>query len=193
MDTAYDLLQAIGLGLAFGLRPALAPLVVALLASAQLGLDLRGTVVADATEVPALAGFGLIAAVLLAIEVLRGPVRRPVILILAVALAALLGAGGFDEHAATWWPGAVAGAAGALLAWLALGPLVAGAQQRLAGERDAAVILPVVVELVAVVTAVLSVIFPPLAAVALVAVLVLLVRGRSRRDGQHAGLRTLTK
>ncbi len=115
------------------------------------------------------------------------------ILILAVALAALLGAGGFDEHAATWWPGAVAGAAGALLAWAALGPLVAGAQQRLAGERDAAVILPVVVELVAVVTAVLSVIFPPLAAVALIAVLVLLVRGRGRRDGQYAGLRTLTK
>ncbi len=198
MDTAYDILQAIGLGLAFGLRPALAPLVVAICAAANLSVDFDGTTFAFLEDTPFLIALGVFAVGALAdvVRVTRGQEVRPyagVWLVISVGLAAVFGAGSVNEHSDAWYLGAVVGALAALLAWAALTPLLAGARARLAGEAEASVILPVAAELVAVLTAFLSLLFPPLAVVALIAVLVLLVRGRSKRDGRYAGLRTLTK
>ncbi|MFT4034016.1 MAG: hypothetical protein QM679_00405 [Patulibacter sp.] len=193
MDTAFDILQAIGLGLAFGLRPVFAPLLVALLGALHVGIDLRDTDLAELGTTWFVIVVAVIAAAWLSFELTRGGLHPVAHLAFAVLFAAAYGAGGYDQHHGAWWPGAVAGLAGALLAFAALSPLVAGARQRLAGERDSSVILLGVLELAAVVTAFLSLIFPPLALVALVAVLVLLVRGRGTRDGRYAGLRTLTK
>ncbi len=192
MDTSFDILQAIGLGLAFGLRPVLAPLIVAICAAAGLGIDLDGTVVEFLGETPAIIALVAFAIVWLVLDATRGTVHQLLALVFAVAFAAAFGAGGFDEHSADWWPGAVAGAVAALLGWAALTPLLAGARQRLAGEKEASVILPFLVEITAVVLAFLSLIFPPLAVVALLAVLVLFARGR-KRDQRYAGLRTLSK
>lgn len=198
MDTAYDLLQAIGLGLAFGLRPALAPFVVALLAAGNLSVDFDGTSFSFLEQPAFLVALGIFAAGGLGdvARLSRGADAKAyaiVWLVIGIAAGAVFGGASGSDHSDAWYLGALLGGLAALLAWMALNPLVAGARQRLAGERDAAVILPIVVEFVAVLTAVLSVVFPPLAAVALVAVLVLLVRGRGRREGQYAGLRTLTK
>lgn len=193
MDTSFDILQAIGLGLAFGLRPVLAPFVVAVCAAVGLGIDLDGTVVEFLGQTPAIIALVAFAVVWIVLDATRGAITQLAHLFFAVVFAAAFGAGSFDEHASTWWPGAVAGALAAGLAWAALTPLLAGARQRLAGEREAGIILPVVVEFLAVLTAFLSLIFPPLAVIALLAVLVLLVRGRRNRDQSYAGLRTLSK
>lgn len=192
MDTTYDILQALGLGLAFGLRPVLAPLVVAICAAAGVGIELDGTVVEFLGDAPAVGFFVVFAIAWLVLDATRGAVHAWASLLVAALFAAAFGAGGFDEHSADWWPGALAGALGALIAWAALTPLLAGVRQRLAGEQDAAVVLPALIELTAVLTAFLSLIFPPLAVVALLAVLVLLARGR-KRDQRFAGLRSVTK
>jgi Domain of unknown function (DUF4126) len=193
MDTTYDILQAIGLGLAFGLRPVFAPLAVALLAALHVGIDLRGTDFSDLASTPLLIALAVLALAWLAFEIGRGALHPAVHLVIAVVFAGAFGAGSVDEHSSAWWPGVIAGVAGAVLAWAALTPLLAGARQRLAGEKEAGIILPVLVELTAVITAFLSLVFPPLAVIALIAVVVLLVRGRRNRDGRYAGLRTLTK
>lgn len=198
MDTTFDILQAIGLGLAFGLRPALAPLVVAVCAAANLAVDFDGTTFEFLEEPVALVALGVfaIAAVADVARITRSADAKPYAggwLVVSVALAAVFGAGSVNEHSDAWYIGAVVGALAALLAWSALTPLLAGARARLAGEAEASVILPVAAELVAVLTAFLSLLFPPLAVIALVAVLVLLVRGRGKGEGRYAGLRTLTK
>lgn len=193
MDTTFDILQAIGLGLAFGLRPVFAPLLVALLAALHVGIDLRGTDFSDLGGTPGLVVIAVIAVAWIAYEIGRGGINPILHLVIAVVFAGAFGAGSVADHSGTWWPGLIAGIVAAIIAWAALTPLLAGARQRLAGEKDAGLILPVLVELTAVVTAFLSLIFPPLAVIALLAVLVLLVRGRRNRDGRYAGLRTLTK
>ena len=193
MDNTYDILQAIGLGLAFGLRPVFAPLLVAVLGAFQVGIDLRGTEVADIGHLWFAAVLALVAVGWLAYELTRGGINPIAHLTLAVLFGGIYGAGSYDQHASTWWPGAVAGIAAAVLAWAALTPLVSGARQRLAGEADSSMVLLAVIEFAAVVAAFLSLIFPPLAVIALIAVLVLLVRGRKKAGDSYAGLRTLTK
>lgn len=198
MDTAYDILQAIGLGLAFGLRPALAPLVVAICAAANLAVDFDGTSFEFLEQPAALVVLGIIAIAAVAdtARLTRGQDAKSfggLWLVVSVAFGAVFGAGSVNVHSDAWYIGAIAGGLAALLAWAALTPLLAGARARLAGEAEASVILPVAAELVAVVTAFLSLVFPPLAVIALIAVLVLLVRGRGSREGRYAGLRTLTK
>lgn len=196
MDTTYDILQAIGLGLAFGLRPALAPLVVALCAAGNLGVDFDGTSFAF-LENPAVIAVLAVIGVLAIGDSARGARGKHlddrIWLVVAMVFAGLFGAGSVNEHSDSWWIGAVVGVVSAVLAWVALTPLVAGARKRLEGEKEAGLILPALVELTAVATAFLSLVFPPLAIVALIAVLVLLVRGRQNSGGSYAGLRTLTK
>lgn len=197
MDTTYDILQAIGLGLAFGLRPALAPLVVAICAAANLAVDFDGTSFAFLEEPAGLAITAVVAVAAIA-DAARGAGGKGGLddrlwLLVAVIFGGLFGAGSVNEHSDAWVIGAVVGVLAAILAWTALTPLLAGARARLAGEAEASVILPVGAELVAVLTAFLSLVFPPLAVVALLAVLVLLVRGRGKGEGRYAGLRTLSK
>ncbi len=197
MDTIQDILQAIGLGLAFGLRPVLAPLVVALCASANFAVDFSGTPLSWVESTPFLV-FLVAFAVAGLIEASRSAkgkgIADQIWLAPAVAFGGIFGAGSLAEHDGSWILGAVIGGAAALLGWYSTSSLVIGARKRLEGEREASIILPAAVEVVAVLTAFLSVIFPWLAIVALVAVLVLFVRGRQTGDGgRYAGLRTLSK
>lgn len=196
MDTTFDILQAIGLGLAFGLRPVLAPLVVAFCAAVNLAVDFEGTPF-DWLESP-------IALVVLAVVAVAGIAEAARAsrgkgsfdqgwLVVALVFGGIFGGGSVAEHSDSWVIGTVVGVLAAGLGWFATTPLVAGARKRLAGEAEASVILPAVVELAAVVTAFLSIVFPPLAVIALVAVLVLLVRGRKTGGESYAGLRTLSK
>lgn len=196
MDTTNDILQAIGIGLAFGLRPSLAPLIVALCAAGNLGVDFEGTSFAF-LEGPVVIGVLAVVGVLALGDSARGSRGKGlddrIWLIVAVVFAAAFGAGSVNVHSDASWLGGIIGAVSAVLAWVALTPLVAGARKRLEGEKEAGVILPVLIELTAVATAFLSLVFPPLAIVALIAVLVLFVRGRKTSGGRYAGLRTLTK
>ena len=197
MDTTQDILQAIGLGLAFGLRPVLAPLVIAICASANFAVDFDDTPLSW-VESPIFIIFLVAFAVAGLIDAGRSArgkgIADPLWLIPALAFGGIFGAGSLAEHDGSWILGAVIGAAAAALGWYATAGLVAGTRKRLEGEAEASLILPVGVEFTAVLTAFLSIIFPWLAIVALVAVLVLFVRGRQTGDGgRYAGLRTLSK
>ncbi len=197
MDTIQDILQAIGLGLAFGLRPVLAPLVVAICASANFAVDFDNTPLSWVESTPFII-FLVAFAVAGLIEASRSAkgngIADQIWLVPALAFGGIFGAGSLAEHDGSWILGAVIGAAAAALGWYSTSSLVIGARKRLEGEREASIILPAAVEVVAVLTAFLSVIFPWLAIIALVAVLVLFVRGRQTGDGgRYAGLRTLSK
>ena len=108
MDNTYDILQAIGLGLAFGLRPVLAPFAVALCAWIGVGIDLHHTVVDFLGTPPFVAAFVVFAIIWLVLDATQGRIHQYAHLFFAVFFAALFGAGGYDEYATTWWPGAVA-------------------------------------------------------------------------------------
>lgn len=197
METTQDILQAIGLGLAFGLRPVLAPLVVALCASANLAVDFSGTPL-DWVESTPFIIFLVAFAIAGLIDASRSAkglgFADQIWLVPAMAFGGIFGAGSLAEHDGSWILGAAIGVAAAALGWYSTATLVAGARKRLEGEREASLILPAAVELLAVTTAFLSVLFPWLAIIALVAVLVLFVRGRQTGDGgRYAGLRTLSK
>ncbi len=197
MDTTQDILQAIGLGLAFGLRPVLAPLVIAICASANFAVDFDNTPLAWVESTPFiifLVAFA-IAGMIEASRSAKGKgIADQIWLFPALAFGGIFGAGSLAEHDGSWILGAVIGVAAAALGWYSTTSLVVGARKRLEGEREASIILPAAVEVTAVLTAFLSVIFPWLAIVALVAVLILFVRGRQTGDGgRYAGLRTLSK
>lgn len=197
MDTTYDILQALGLGLAFGLRPVLAPLVVAICAAANFAIDFTGTTFDFLEKVPGLVVLAVIAVAGL-VEAFRQYGGKPALdgrlwLVIALIFGVLFGAGSVNEHSSSWVIGAVVGAVAVLLGWAATSPLVTGARKRLESEAEASLILALGVEVAAVVTSLLSIIFPPLAVVAAIAVLVLLVRGRRSGGQTYAGLRTLSK
>lgn len=197
METIQDILQAIGLGLAFGLRPVLAPLVVAFCASIDFAVDFDGTPLDWVESTPFLiflVAFAIAGLIDSGRSAKGNGVADELWLGAALVFGGIFGAGSLAEHDGSWILGAVIGVAAAALAWYATATLIKGARQRLEGEREASLILPAVVELIAVITAFLSVIFPWLAIIALVAVLVLFVRGRQTGDGgRYAGLRTLNK
>lgn len=192
-STAFDILQALGIGLAFGLRPAAAPILVAVFAALGWGgIDLGGTVVDFLGSTPAIVGLVVFAIVWILLDSTTGRINQFAHLAVAALFAGLFGAGVVDDNASAWWPGVIAGVAGAVLAWAALTPLLGGVRQRLAGEEDAGLVLPALAELTAVITAFLSLLLPPLAIVAALACIVLIFRSRSK-DRRYAGLRTLTK
>ena len=63
MDFVLDLLQALGVGAAIGIRPGLATLLLGVLAGANLGVDYDGTDFAFLEEPPFLFGVVLLVAI----------------------------------------------------------------------------------------------------------------------------------
>ena len=122
VNSTYDILQAIGLGLAFGLRPLAAPFLVALLALGGAGIDLNGTPFHFIDQAPGLIVFAVIAVVGLALDLRSSfgkgnPIDPRITLVLALALGALFGAASESDHSGTWWPGAIVGLLSAALGW----------------------------------------------------------------------------
>lgn len=112
-------------------------------------------------------------------------------LVLGVILGALLFAGSLADHGHDSWPGILGGIACAALGYFALASLFAGARRRLEGSGGPLTLLGVYADLVALALAGLSILFPPLAFVALAAFLVLIVRSRGESAQKYEGLRSL--
>jgi hypothetical protein len=114
-------------------------------------------------------------------------------LVLGVVLGALLFAGTLADHGYESWPGILGGIVCAALGYFALASLFQGARRRLTGSGSAGAlaILGVYADGIALALAGLSILFPPLAFVALVAFLVLIVRSRGERSQKFEGLRIL--
>ena len=179
-----------GLAGASGVRPFLPVLLAGALAAANVGIDFeRGTF--DFLESPAF----LLVVLLLAVGAYaaeRGRVGRPLEIGLAVAggvLGALLCAGAISAAQQQGWVGLLVGVACAALGFFAVARLLARARTR--ATRSAAPLFAIYADVIALVLAAAAIFTPPLAVVALVAFVVLLVRSRSERGRKYEGLRIL--
>jgi hypothetical protein len=109
--------------------------------------------------------------------------------LVAVVLGALLFAGSLAAGHHEAWPGLVAGVVCAALAWTAVTAILDRARGRL--DPEAAGLVSLYAEGAALVLAAAAIFISPLSYLALVAFVLLLVRGRGERDRKYAGLRVL--
>jgi ABC-type uncharacterized transport system permease subunit len=195
MDFLLDLLQALGVGAAIGIRPALPVLLVGVLAGADLGVDFDGTDFAFIEGAPFLLGMLVLVAVSDVARRLQGHefaergVGLALFAVLSIGLAGLVGAATMADRDHNIAPGLLAGMLAAVLAFFAARTFFARVRRRL--DAQAAGALPVYGEGAAVAAAGLSVLFPPLAIVIVVGLAWLLAGSRRREGEKYAGLRVL--
>jgi hypothetical protein len=194
MKLVLDILQGLGLATAVGLRPFLPALLAGALASGDLGLDFDGTQFAF-LESPIwllVLVIALIASVFIR-PLLETPPGEAALSGIGIGLGALLCAASIDDRHATWWYGLIVGALFALLASTVSRSLFSRVRARFASADDsqAAAALPFYGEAAGTVVAGASILFPPLAVVAVGFLVALLVTGRRRSDQKYAGLRIL--
>ncbi len=208
-----DIGQGAGLSGASGVRPFLPALLAGALARQDTGLDFSGTSFSF-LEAPwflfvvLVMGFAAYARDRRRQTVAqtaaagrpgdpRGGARSRIdpfdaaMVVLGVVLGALLFAGSLADDGYTSWPGILGGIVCATLGYFALASLFAGARRRLQGSGGPITLLGVYADLIALVLAGLSILFPPLAFVALAAFLVLIVRSRGESSQKFEGLRIL--
>jgi len=185
-----DIGQGAGLAGASGVRPFLPPLLAGALAGGDIGLDYGGSSFAFLESPLFLAAVLALAVVVYTLE--RAGASRVLEVALPVAglaLGAMLFAGALDAGGAAAWPGLLLGAVCAALGYVAVARLLTRARRR--AEGSAAGLFAVYGDLVALVLAAVSIFVPPVALLALVAFVVLLVRSRSGADRKYEGLRIL--
>jgi len=194
MKLVLDILQGLGLASATGLRPFLPAILAGALATADLGIDFDGTAFAF-LESPIwllVLVLALVASIFTR-RLLETDPGEAALAGIGIGLGALLCAGSIDDRHATWWYGLIVGAASALLASVVSRSLFARVRARFAsaGDRQAAAALPFYGEISGAVVAGASILFPPLALVAIGFLIALLITGRRRSDQKYAGLRIL--
>ena len=195
MDFLFDLLQALGVGAAIGIRPGLSMLLVGVLASADLGVDFDGTDYAFLEEAPFLLGVIVVVALSdigrrrLGPELSERGVGLALFAGISIAIAVLTGAGTMADRDHSVPAGVLAAGAAAVVGFFAARSLFARVRQRLDPQAQAA--LPVYGEGAALAAAGLSILFPPLALLILGGLIWLLLGGRRREGEKYAGLRVL--
>ena len=196
MSLLVDVGQGAGLAGAGGVRPFLPALLAGALARGDVALDFEGSGWEFLESPGFLAGVLVLAVASYGAERSlpnrSGGGRGPIELALAafgVLLGGLLFAGSLAAGGEEAWPGLAAGAACALLAFLAVGSLFARARQRL--EEGGGGLLSVYADGLALALAVVAILLPPLSFVALAGFLLLLLKGGREGERKYAGLRIL--
>jgi Domain of unknown function (DUF4126) len=110
----------------------------------------------------------------------------------AIAVGALLFAGTLAAHGDAWWPGLLGGAAAAVLARYAAGPVITRARARLP-DRAAREALTVYLDAASLVLAAAVALLHPLGYVAVGLLGWFVWRRRARTDEKYAGLRILRR
>lgn len=194
MKLLLDILQGLGVASATGLRPFLPAILTGALATADLGVDFDGTSFAF-LESPIwllILVVALVASIFVR-KFLESPPGEAALSGIGIGLGALLCAGSIDDRHSTWWYGLIAGAAVALLASAVSRSLFGRVRARFtaSGDASAAAALPFYGEVSGAVVAGLSILFPPLAILAIGFLVALWWTGRRRGDQKYAGLRIL--
>ena len=201
-----DIGQGAGLAGASGIRPFLPPLLAGALARGDVGLDFDGTAYGFLERPPFLLAVLVAAALWYAVSRARAG-RQPegaspggtqasgagapelAAGALAVVLGGLLFAGSLAGEGHTGWPGLVAGALCAALAYAATSALLTRVRRRL--DTDTAALLPAYADGLALGLAILAILAPPVSFLALVLLAVLLLRTRRTEGRKFEGLRIL--
>jgi hypothetical protein len=191
----FDIFQGMGIATAVGIRPFLPALVVGALAAGNVEIHFTGTDYSFLQGTPFLLGM-LAGAVVIAILERRligarfdqGPWLY-IVGAIALALGALFFAGSLARGHYAAWPGLIGGVICAAVGVAATLPLLQRVRARL--DQAAAAAVPLFAEAAALVLAALSVVAPPIGLIGFLALLLLLVAGRSREPQKYAGLRIL--
>jgi hypothetical protein len=186
LTTLLDILTAIGLGAACGLRPFLPALAAGGLAAANATIDFDGTGYSF-VESPWWM-LALAAALILAILAARF-VPEYGLWVAGLVIGGLLGAGTLQDHGHSAVIGWILGVLCAVLAAAAARDLFARVRSRL--DEQAAGALPLYAEGAALLVALAAVLVPPLSILVLGFLAWLLQGGRRRSGEKYAGLRVL--
>jgi hypothetical protein len=196
MHLVFDIFQGMGIAAAVGIRPFLPAVAAGGLAAADAEIDFKGTDYSFLQSPWFLLGLAIAAIVVLVLErrlpaaqIEKGPLAIA-LGVISVGLGALFFAGSLCRGGYAVWPGFIGGAVCALIAIAATRPLLARVRSRL-DEAAAAIGPPLIAELTAILTAVLSILAPPVGLIAVLALLWLAIAGRGRGEQKYAGLRIL--
>jgi len=186
LTLALDILTAIGLGAACGLRPFMPALVAGALAAANATIDFDHTGY-KFLEAPV---WLLAVAIALVVVILAARfVPEYALWVAGLVIGGLLGAGTLQDHHHSAVIGWVLGVLCAVLAAAAARDLFTRVRSRL--DEQAAGALPLYGEGAALVVAALAVLVPPLSIVVIGFLAWLLQGGRRRSGEKYAGLRVL--
>ena len=190
-----EICQGLGLALAVGIGGPIAALFIAMMGSLSAGIH------PDGSDYDFLAAtwflVTLLALVVLAMLARSRPsLRYPTIVVLA-AIGAIVCAASFAENGDVAWPGLVIGAVAAALAALVSSDVLESAIARAEGnepgsrEADAANLLIVAFAAAGIVLAAICLFVPPVALLAIAALIYLAASRRRRADEKYEGLRIL--
>ena len=191
----FDIFQGMGIAAAVGIRPFLPALVVGALAAGNVEIHFAGTDYSFLQSTPFLLAMFAAAVVVALIERRLPPSRLEhgswliALGLVALALGALLFAGSLARGHYEAWPGWIGGVICATVGVAATVPLLARVRGRL--DPAAAAAVPLFAEAAGLLLAALSVVAPPVGLIGFLALLWLLVAGRSREQQKYAGLRIL--
>jgi hypothetical protein len=192
---AFDIFQGMGIAAAVGIRPFLPAIAASALAAAGVEIHFTHTDYHFLQGLPFLFVMVIGAVALISIgasfsQHLEGRVMNGALALISLALGGLFFGGSLcrDGHAA--WPGWVGGVICAAIAIAAAQPFLRRLRSRLDAET-AAVGVPVIADGAALLTAVLSIVAPPIGVLAVLALLWLLYQSRKGGDAKYAGLRIL--
>lgn len=195
MHLVFDIFQGLGIAAAVGIRPFLPALVVGALAAGHVQISFAHTDFSFLQQAPflfalviATLALGLVERRFTGYASARGPLLLT-LLALALGIAALEFAGALAQNHYPVWGGVIGGVACAGLGAAATGPLLARVRARL--DSQAAPLVPLFAEGGAVLTALLSVVAPPVGVIAVAALVWLLLATRRREGKKYAGLRIL--
>jgi hypothetical protein len=193
MDLLMAISQGVGVSLATGVRTFLPPLVVGALARADAGIDFNGTGYAFLESIPWLALLVLLVAVVTFAERARVVVPALVLIVCAGVIGALEFAGTLADEGYAAGPGIAAGAACAVVGFLAARTFFgrAAARARSGGEDEAASLVDLFAQGAALLLAVLAVFAWPVAWPAFAFALWVLLVQRRRAGQKYEGLRIL--
>jgi hypothetical protein len=191
----FDIFQGMGIGAAVGIRPFLPALVTGALAAGDVEIHFSHTDYSFLQSAPFLLALAAATIVLALIErqLGRETTDRPAFVYflgaVGAALAALFFAGSLARGHYAAWPGWIGGVICAVIAALAVKPLLARVRARL--DPAAASAIPLYGEATGVLLAALSVVAPPIGLIGVLLLLWLFLAGRRRSDQKYAGLRIL--